>query len=581
MTGFLGFLWFHLGASRGKFVAGMAMTFLEGVATAVPPLAVGLGLARLAAGGAAPADMIPYGIAVVLATLLRMVLIRLAWGWGFEAGNVATQAIRNRIVEHMRRTPLGILRRWSPARLATLITEDGRWLNEVSVFTLSRMFAGAATTLALLAAIAWFDWLTASAVAAAFLLGLGTIPVAARLLKRLIERRNAHIAEATHRIGEYADGIAVFRTFGLTGPALTQLHTAVTQLHDLMRKGSPKLVALQQAGAGAISLAAPFAIILVAGLASVQFVMPEPGALIPALFLALATKNALFAGVVKQMIPLRLGLQAHSGIAAFLAEPAFTGTGTAFVQPLDVRVSNVAFGYDPDNKPAIEGVSFEAKQGGVTAIVGPSGAGKSTVIALLMRFFDTDKGEILIGGQDVRSADPTKLQSLVSLVNQDVHLFHDTLRANILLGDPSAGEDRLRHVVEAARLEELVAALPDGLDTMLGDTGRTLSGGERQRVAVARALLKDAPVIVLDEATSAMDPLTERAIQQAIGALERGRTVIVVAHRLRTIAGADRIVVIDRGRVVEDGRHDDLAARDGLYRTLWQAQERAAGWRLR
>ena len=162
-----------------------------------------------------------------------------------------------------------------------------------------------------------------------------------------------------------------------------------------------------------------------------------------------------------------------------------------------------------------------------------------------------------------------------------MHLFHDTLRANILLGDPSASDDRLKAVITAARLDDLVAALPNGLDTVLGDTGRTLSGGERQRVAVARALLKDAPIIILDEATSAMDPLTERSIQQAVAELERGRTVIVVAHRLRSIADADEILVIDHGRIVERGQHGDLLDRHGPYARLWQAQERATGWRLR
>jgi ATP-binding cassette, subfamily B, bacterial IrtB/YbtQ len=226
-------------------------------------------------------------------------------------------------------------------------------------------------------------------------------------------------------------------------------------------------------------------------------------------------------------------------------------------------------------------VSFEAACGKVTAIVGPSGAGKSTITALLLRFYDAGTGHLLVGGLDVRSADPSRLQALVSLVNQDVHLFHDTLRANLLLGDPSADEARLAAVISAARLDELVAALPDGLDTMLGGAGRTLSGGERQRVAIARALLKNAPIIVLDEATSAMDPLTEKSVQEAIAALERGRTVIVIAHRLHTIVEADQILVMDEGRIVARGRHATLRAIDGIYARLWQAQERAAGWRLR
>lgn len=188
---------------------------------------------------------------------------------------------------------------------------------------------------------------------------------------------------------------------------------------------------------------------------------------------------------------------------------------------------------------------------------------------------------ITLGGHALQTVDPSALQNWVSLVSQDVHLFQDSLRANILLGRPDASECDLAHVIKAARLEELIAALPDGLDTQLGETGRTLSGGERQRVAVARALLKDAPILVLDEATSAMDPLTERAIQDAVAALEDGRTVIVIAHRLRTIVDADQILVMDQGRIAEAGKHDALLAQKGLYARLWAAQERAAGWRLR
>jgi ATP-binding cassette subfamily B protein len=308
---------------------------------------------------------------------------------------------------------------------------------------------------------------------------------------------------------------------------------------------------------------------------------PQLQAVVPALFLVLAAKNALITGVLKPIVVLRLGQQAQAGMTAFLKEPVLEGASSAFGSPLDVRFEAVGFAYASDKAPAVRDVSFVAGQGAVTAIVGPSGAGKSTVTALLLRFFDADSGSVSIGGVDARSADPARLQALVSLVNQDVHLFHDTLRANILLGRPSAADAKLGSAVSAARLDELVEALPDGLDTVLGGAGRTLSGGERQRVAVARALLKDAPIVVLDEATSAMDPLAERSIQQAVAALERGRTVIVIAHRLRTIVEADQILVMDEGRIVERGRHHELLEGGGLYARLWQAQERAAGWRLR
>jgi ATP-binding cassette subfamily B protein IrtB len=575
------FIWSYLGTARGRFAAGIVMTFVEGLATAVPVLAVGFGLARLARGSATSEDMVPYAAAIVLAVLLRMIVIRFAWRWGYEAGNVATEAIRNHLVDHMRRAPLGILQRWSAAKLASLITEDGRWVNEVAGFTLNRMIAGAATTLGLVLTMLLLDPVVGCAVLAAFAAGFVALPIIARIMKDLIERRNANLAVATQRIGEYGDGIAVFRSFGQTGRALVQLRSAVDELYKLMMAKMPFLVALQQTSSALIGLSIGAAISLTAAAVLWQAHEANTAFVIPALFLALAANNALVVGVMKPIIVLGLAMQAHRGMAKFLAEPTLSGQSNDFGQPLDVRFKDVSFRYEPDKPEALRGIDLRAPQGRVTAIVGPSGAGKSTLVALLLRFFDTQAGSIAVGGLDVKSAEPARLQSLISLVNQDVHLFRDTLRANILLGDPSASDDRLRAVIKAAQLEDLVAALPNGLDTVLGDTGRTLSGGERQRVAVARALLKDAPIIVLDEATSAMDPLTERAIQQAVAALERGRTVIVIAHRLRSIADADEILVIDGGRIVERGRHGDLLGQAGLYARLWQAQERAAGWRLR
>jgi ATP-binding cassette subfamily B protein len=577
----LRFIWSYLDAARGQFIAGMSTTLIEGVATAVPAVAVGLGLARLARGNATPEDMMPYAAAIILALLARMIVIRFAWRWGFEAGNVATEAIRNQIVDHMRRAPLGILQRWSGAKLASLITEDGRWINEVAGFTLNRMIAGAATTLGLVIAIFFLNPVIGYAVIAAFAAGFVALPIIARLMKALLARRNASLTIATQRIGEYGDGIAVFRSFGQTGQALTQLRTAVDDLYKLMMSKMPVLVTLQQTSSALIGLSIGGAIALTAAVVLWRHDIPAPASVVPALFLALAANNALIIGVMKPIILIGLANQAHAGMVKFLAEPTLSGESNAFGEPLDVRFEDVSFRYQADKPEALQGISLHAPQGCVTALVGPSGAGKSTIVALLLRFFDTEKGRITVGGLDVRTADPAHLQSRISLVNQDVHLFRDTLRANILLGDPSADDGRLQSVIKAAQLEDLVAALPNGLDTVLGDTGRTLSGGERQRVAIARALLKDAPIIVLDEATSAMDPLTERAIQQAVAALEHGRTVIVVAHRLRSIASADEILVVDGGGIVERGQHADLLRRQSLYARLWQAQERAAGWRLR
>lgn len=575
----LTFIAAHLGPARGAFARAMAFTFLEGMAAAGPAFAVALGLRRLAQGGVDTYAMLPYAGATVLAVLARMVFIRIAWAEGFSAGNTATETIRNRIVDTMRTVPLGALERWSAARLATLISEDGRWINEASTFTLNRLIGGLAAGFCLLVAAAFFDLVTALATLAAFGAGLATYPLAGRILTPLIAARNAQIIALNQRIGEYGEGIAVFRSFCAGPRAYERLVVAAAGLRRLMLADLPQIVALQGIAATLMGLSIPLALV------AIGLIAPAAGegalSLIPALLLGLAASHALANAVLPQALPIRLGMQAQAGIARFLSESPLQSRGAAPGAALDLALEHVGFRHGADKPAALGGIDLTVGHGGMTAIVGPSGAGKSTIIALMMRFFDPQQGRVLAGGVDLATVEPARLQALIALVNQDIHLFRDTLRANILLGDPQASEAKLRAVVTAARLDELVAALPQGLETRIGEGGRTLSGGERQRIAVARALLKDAPILLLDEASSAMDPLTERAIQQALTRLEDGRTLVVVAHRLRSIAGADQILVLDRGRIVERGRHGELVAGGGLYARLWQAQERASGWRLR
>ncbi|KAA5602640.1 ABC transporter ATP-binding protein [Blastochloris sulfoviridis] len=574
----LSFIWAHLGAARGKFVLSLVATLVEGLAAAVPAAAVGLGLVRLAAGDATPSDLLPYAGAVVAAFVVRTLALRVAWSAGFQAGNTATETVRRRLIQHMRAVPLGVLVRWRPARLATLVGEDGRWINECSTFTLHRILAGAVAGLVLFALAALFSPLVVAVMIGTLLVALVVHQPIVRVVARVLATRSRFITDLNHRIGEYGEGIAVFRMFLRKGEALAQFQDVVEGAYQLMRRNTPRLVAMQEANALLLSLGVPLALVAVALSGGGAGSPPEA---MVALFLAIAAQTAWTSAVIKQALIFRLGEQARCGMEAFFAEPVLTGSRRDFADTLDVRANQVSFAYGKDGRTAVEHVTFTALRGTVTAIVGPSGAGKSTVLALLARFYDPAGGSIRIGGLDIAEADPARLQALISVVDQNVHLFRDTLRTNILLGDPGADDARLKAVVTAARLDELVAALPHGLDTRLGDGGRTLSGGERQRVAVARALLKNAPIVVLDEATSAMDPLSEKAIQDAVAALESGRTVIVVAHRLHTIAGADQILAMDRGRIIERGCHDELLARGGLYAGLWAAQQRASGWRLR
>lgn len=225
-------------------------------------------------------------------------------------------------------------------------------------------------------------------------------------------------------------------------------------------------------------------------------------------------------------------------------------------------------------------ISFTVPERSMTAIVGPSGSGKSTILNLIPRFWDAGRGQITIGGADVARIGEAGLSDLVSVVFQQVYLFSGTIRDNIALGKPGATEAEIEQAARAAQAHDFIARLPRGYDTEVGEGGTALSGGERQRVSIARAILKDAPIVLMDEATAAIDPSNERAIQTALARLVQGRTLIVVAHKLSTIRSADQILVLDRGRIVERGRHADLLAQQGLYARLCSHRARASGWQL-
>jgi ATP-binding cassette subfamily C protein CydCD len=239
---------------------------------------------------------------------------------------------------------------------------------------------------------------------------------------------------------------------------------------------------------------------------------------------------------------------------------------------VSLALEKVDFTYPGQSRRALSGVSFEIPAGKTVALVGTSGAGKTTTAQLLMRFWDPDAGRIVLNGADLRDYKLDELRRLIALVAQDTYLFNDSLRANILIARPDASEAELQAAIAHASLSDLVAALPEGLDSPVGERGTSLSGGQRQRVAIARAFLKDAPILVLDEATSHLDAVNEQAVRRALDLLQADRTTIVIAHRLSTVRDADRIVVLDEGRVAEIGTHASLLMKNGLYARLVSRQ---------
>jgi ATP-binding cassette subfamily B protein len=266
---------------------------------------------------------------------------------------------------------------------------------------------------------------------------------------------------------------------------------------------------------------------------------------------------------------------------SLMAIPVMEGADTGISDDLTIRFENVDFSYKKGGEKAVSGLTLEIPPGQITALVGPSGSGKSTVSRLIARFWDVDAGRVTIGGCDVATLDPEYLMSFMSFVFQDVVLFNDTVMNNIRIGRMDATADEVRAAARAACCDEFVSRLPEGYDTLLGENGATLSGGERQRISIARALLKDAPIVLFDEATASLDPENEMLIQQAIARLIVGKTVVVIAHRLRTIKGCRKIAVLDHGRLVGEGTHDQLMQGAGLYHRLYTIQQQAQSWSVR
>lgn len=520
----------------------------------------------------------------VAALLLRAVTMFAAYAVTHLSEAELASDLRGRIVDHLSRLPLGWFGSRASGRVKKAAQDDVAALHHLVAHSALDTTTAVVVPVASLACLFWVDWRMALVALVPLVAALALYAVALGGSLELYRRYDASLAEINAATVEYAGGIAVVKAFGRTGSAHSTFDQACADFHAFFDRWMRRSA---RAGTAMEVISSPPVALLLLVLAAAGLVSTGTPALdvLPGIVLGLGICGPLLA-LAMGLQDLREASQAADRIGALLAVPALpVAADPVLPRGHEVVLDGVTFGYEDHDEPgagtgdvlpadpgpaAVDDVSLELVPGTVTALVGLSGSGKSTLARLVPRFHDPRAGEVRLGGAPVHRVATGELYRHVSFVFQEDHLLVASLRENIALARPEATDHEVRRAARAARIDERIMALPDGYDCVLGRDVH-LSGGERQRVAIARALLADAPVIVLDEATAFADPDCEDSIQQALSRLAAGRTVLVIAHRLHTVAHADRIVVLDAGRVVESGSHGELLALDGHYSRLWAA----------
>ncbi len=481
--------------------------------------------------------------------------------------------MRDDVYGHLQYLPLSFFGRMKVGQLITRVLNDTREARTAITFALTDVLRQVVTALTYITFLLLLSWQLT-------LVALVTGPLVAVFLSPILRRLKGAYAKAFQQRGELLSvaqetmsGIRLVKSFGAEEYESERFSRNSNQYARRMVRAN----ALSQA-AGPISETLSSVIAIVLMWIGANMVLGT-GALSAAVFISFITMAVRLISPVKAVaqFPVKLQLSVAAAERFFEVldtppEPSHVGESRSVVAPPSdsIRFEHVDFEYE-EGRPVLRDIHFEVRPGEVVALVGPSGAGKSTFVDLLPRFIDPTGGRITMDGRDLRDWPLGSLRSLFGVVSQETVIFHDTVRANISYGTDRP-EDEIYDAIRAANAEEFIRDLPNGLDTLLGDRGVRLSGGQRQRVGIARAILRDPPLLILDEATSSLDTESEQLIQAALERLLRGRTVFVIAHRLSTIRGADRILALDESRLVESGTHEELYDAGGLYRRLCDLQ---------
>ena len=521
--------------------------------------------------------MAPYVVGIVAA--LAVMFVTQMWEYRATYTVVYKESARKRIAiaERLRLLPLSFFGKRDLADLTSVIMKDCSDQERLFSRTMPQIFGMGASTLVFAAMMFAFDWRLAASALWPIPVALAALLLTARVQKSHTAKKNAASLSFVDGLQEYLECHREIRSLNKVGAFQSDLGRRIDRF-EREKIGAELAMGVAVCSAqgflrlGIASVIVVGTMLLVAG--RVDF-------LVFFVYLLAVTRVYDPINVILQAIAELMDMSLSLGrMRAIENEPIQTGSTSFEPQGYDVAFDDVGFAY-ADGEDVLEGVSFTAREGQVTALVGASGSGKSTAVKLASRFWDVSSGAVFVGGVDVSTVDPETLLSSFSEVFQDVVLFDDTVRENIRLGRKNATDEEVLAAAKAARCDEFVERLPNGYDTLIGENGGRLSGGERQRISIARALLKNAPIVLLDEATASLDVENETQVQAALSELLQGKTVLVIAHRMRTVDNADKIVVLEGGRVVEQGSPAELREKpEGRYRRMLELQRESAAWAL-
>lgn len=558
----------------GSFICG----FLESMFGLLPIAAVFLVLTELQNGQSLTGQT--WGIVIgfiagglILRMIFKYLVYRLQSTAGFEF--VARERIA--LGDRLRNVPMGFFHDNSVGDITATVTTDLNFLENYSMHILDKVTTGVLSMIVMAACILAFDWRIGLIFVAGILLSFPIYSHMQKKGKALSAKRQKIQSEAVAATLEYVQGISVVKSFNMCDKNLSDIEDAYesnaaasygvervfTPLNMTYSMGFRISACMIMLCAGILAVGGDLSFANLAVILIASFTIFNPIEVMGQMTTMIRTMDAALDRVerIKQ------------------AKKIDENGRDIPLDSFDIGFEHVSFAYENGN-PILKDVSFSIPQGSMTAIVGPSGGGKTTITRLIARFWDVQEGSITIGGHDVKEFTCDSLLKNMSMVFQNVYLFHDTIENNIKFGCPDATHEQVVEAAKKACCHDFISALPQGYDTVIGEGGSTLSGGEKQRISIARAMLKDAPIILLDEATASVDPENEVHLQQAISALVKNKTLIVIAHRLSTIRDADQILVVDNGKIVEKGVHAELIQQKGIYQKFWNIRQKARNWKL-